>query len=166
MPTCAIVEVRNQTAPWTASSRLSIDCQPKIIYPCQITLPRHLSFPLVPPSGLTCAIRAALNTELADKHTKRDVLEAYCQRHGLHLALVFADVHKSGTSDEREQFYETMDMTVQERLRPDGLLIWSFARNTLDAQYHKEKTHHRHYRRSLEFSFIIPIPGPPKKTSS
>lgn len=71
---------------------------------------------------------------------QRDVLETYCQRHGLHLTLVFADVHKSGTSDEREQFYEMMDMTVQERMRPDGLLIWSFARfarNTLDSQYHK-----------------------------
>jgi site-specific DNA recombinase len=70
---------------------------------------------------------------------QRDVLTDYCFKHGLDLAQIFADIHKSGTSDDRrDQFRELIERTNHEK--PAGLLIWSFARfarSEIDSQYYK-----------------------------
>lgn len=72
---------------------------------------------------------------------QREVVIEYCQRHGLVLDRIFADVHKTGTSDEaREEFLEMADLTIRPANRPHGILFWSsarIARNTIDAQYHR-----------------------------
>lgn len=72
---------------------------------------------------------------------QREVLIEYCQRHGLTLDRIFADVHKTGTSDEsRDEFLEMADLTIRPANRPHGILFWSsarIARNTIDAQYHR-----------------------------
>ncbi len=72
---------------------------------------------------------------------QREVLIEYCAKHGLALNQIFADIHKTGTSDEdREEFLEMVDLTVRPASRPHGILFWSsarIARNTLDAQYHR-----------------------------
>lgn len=68
-------------------------------------------------------------------------IEAYCQRHGLSLTLVFADVARSGGSTTgRDQFNEMVDMSKHESTRPAGLLIWNyarFARDLDDSQFYK-----------------------------
>ena len=71
---------------------------------------------------------------------QKETLIEYCVQHGLSLERVFSDIHKTGTKDEnRDQFRELIAM-VEHGQRPDGLLIWSyarFARNELDSQYYK-----------------------------
>lgn len=71
---------------------------------------------------------------------QREIMIEYCARHGLVLERVFADVHKTGTKDDaREQFRQLVSL-VEHGQRPDGLLLWSFARfarNELDANYYK-----------------------------
>lgn len=99
--------------------------------------------PDLPPGSVVWAYLRDSGGPTQDRSVEqqRDVLVNYCQRHGLDLTLVFSDVHRSGTSDTaRDQFNEMIDMSVHERTRPHGILIWStarFARNTLDAQFHR-----------------------------
>jgi len=60
-------------------------------------------------------------------------IRAYCKRHGLVLARVFADVGKSGGSvSQRVQFLDMVDLTKDEAIRPAGLLVWNFARFARD----------------------------------
>jgi DNA invertase Pin-like site-specific DNA recombinase len=70
---------------------------------------------------------------------QREIVLEYCARHGFTLERVFADVHQTGTKDDREQF-RTMISLVEHNQKPDGLILWSFARfarNELDANYYK-----------------------------
>ena len=66
---------------------------------------------------------------------------AYCARHGLILARVFADEAKTGGTDKgRDGFAEMIDATNRLEDRPAGLLIWStsrFARNQNDSPYYR-----------------------------
>ena len=68
-------------------------------------------------------------------------IETYCAQHHLTLSLVFADEAKSGgDTASRDQFNEMMDMSVHQSTRPQGLLLWNyarFARDLDDAQYYK-----------------------------
>lgn len=72
---------------------------------------------------------------------QRAEIEAYCQRWGLVLVMVFADVAKSGGSVVgREQFNDMVDLTTDAELRPKGLLLWNFARfarDLDDSSYYK-----------------------------
>jgi hypothetical protein len=70
---------------------------------------------------------------------QREVLREYCGLHGLILVDVFEDVHKTGTKDDRDQLREIITR-VEHGDKPDGLLLWSyarFARNELDSMYYK-----------------------------
>ncbi|MDX9992718.1 MAG: recombinase family protein [Anaerolineales bacterium] len=70
---------------------------------------------------------------------QNDVLVEYCQRYGLRLQKVFADIHMSGTNDNRDQFNEMINL-VEAGKKPAGILIWSFARwarNKIDSQLYK-----------------------------
>jgi site-specific DNA recombinase len=89
-------------------------------------------------------------------------IEAYCQRHGLSLTLVFADVARSGGSTTgRDQFNEMIDMSVHKSTRPAALLIWNyarFARDLDDSQYYKSTLRKRDI---LVHSITDPIPEGP-----
>lgn len=57
----------------------------------------------------------------------------YCQRHALRLIRVFRDVAKSGGSTiARDEFMAMIELSEDEYIRPDGLLIWNFARFSRD----------------------------------
>jgi DNA invertase Pin-like site-specific DNA recombinase len=68
-------------------------------------------------------------------------IEEYCKHYNLGLSLVFADIARSGGSTTaREQFNEMIDMSQHHVTRPDGILIWNyarFARDLDDSQYYK-----------------------------
>ncbi|MFZ5884605.1 MAG: recombinase family protein [Chloroflexota bacterium] len=58
-------------------------------------------------------------------------IRAYCQRYKLTLTFVFKDIAKSGGSViSRDDFERMIDQT--ETIRPDGLLIWNYARFSRD----------------------------------
>lgn len=68
-------------------------------------------------------------------------IEAYCKSHSLVLLHTFADVAKSaGSVAGREAFEDMIDLSSDENSRPNGLLIWNFARfarNLDDSGYYK-----------------------------
>lgn len=68
-------------------------------------------------------------------------IEAYCLQHGLVLRHKFADVARSGGSTiSRDEFNRMMDATRQPETKPNGLLLWNyarFARDLDDAIYYK-----------------------------
>lgn len=68
-------------------------------------------------------------------------IRAYCNRHGLVVVEIFKDIAKSGGSViSRDDFERMIDMSNDELLRPDGLLIWNFARfsrDAIDSTYNK-----------------------------
>lgn len=74
---------------------------------------------------------------------QRAIIEEYCARWGLVLIHPpFEDVHKSGTTTtNRSEFEYMMSLSVSERQRPKGLLIWNHARfsrgGPYDAQFYK-----------------------------
>lgn len=58
-------------------------------------------------------------------------IRAYCNRHKLTLTCIFKDIARSGGSViSRDDFERMIDQT--ETLRPDGLLIWNYARFSRD----------------------------------
>lgn len=58
---------------------------------------------------------------------------AYCKRHNLVLVKTFRDVARSGGSViGRDEFMSMIDLSDDEKTRPDGLLIWNFARFARD----------------------------------
>ncbi len=61
---------------------------------------------------------------------QRDIIIEYCDQHGLVLTHPpFEDVHKSGGSTlDRDQFEQMIALSATESFRPQGLLIWNFAR--------------------------------------
>jgi DNA invertase Pin-like site-specific DNA recombinase len=72
---------------------------------------------------------------------QRAEVEAYCRRHALGLGIVFADVAKSGGSVAgRDNFNDMIDLSLDEGMRPAGLLIWNlarFSRDLDDSSYYK-----------------------------
>jgi DNA invertase Pin-like site-specific DNA recombinase len=63
---------------------------------------------------------------------QRRVVEAYCEQHGLFLQQVFEDAaRKGGSTKGRAAFLEMVGMT-QEPDRPNGLLLWNYARFARD----------------------------------
>lgn len=53
----------------------------------------------------------------------------YCKKHNLVLVEVFADIAKSGKSTvSRDGLDRMMDLSNKAETRPDGLLLWNFAR--------------------------------------
>lgn len=60
-------------------------------------------------------------------------ITAYCGRYALRVTRVFRDVAKSGGSTvKRDEFMQMVDQSEDDYLRPDGLLIWNFARFSRD----------------------------------
>jgi len=58
---------------------------------------------------------------------------SYYQRYHLILIKIFRDAARSGGSvSGRDEFMEMMDESEDEALRPQGLLIWNFARFSRD----------------------------------
>lgn len=74
-------------------------------------------------------------------HQQKAELINYCQRYGLVIAHIFADIAKSGGSVVgRDAFLDMVDMSADAELRPDGLLLWNFARfarDLDDSSYYK-----------------------------
>ena len=63
---------------------------------------------------------------------QRHEIEAYCLKHGLILIRVFEDIARSGGSTKaRAAFIEMIDASSQS-IRPQGLLVWNFARFARD----------------------------------
>lgn len=72
---------------------------------------------------------------------QRKEIEAYCAAHGLTLRNVFCDEAKSGASTAgRDDFNRMLDTYRAPAARPNGLLLWNyarFARDLDDAIYYK-----------------------------
>lgn len=89
-------------------------------------------------------------------------IEAYCKRFGLALVQVFADVAKSGGSViGREAFSDLIDMSDEPHNRPNGLLLWNFARfarDLDDSNYYKALLRKRGL---VVHSLTDPIPDGP-----
>ena len=72
---------------------------------------------------------------------------AYCKRHSLVIVQIFRDVARSGGSTiGRDAFMSMMDLSEDEMSRPQGLLIWNFARfarDYNDSVYYKATLHRR-----------------------
>src|SRR5687767_3347815 len=68
-------------------------------------------------------------------------VKAYCNRYGLVLTRIFRDEARSGGSDVgRDEFMVMVDAITDKTLRPQGLIIWDFARfarNEIDSSYYK-----------------------------
>jgi DNA invertase Pin-like site-specific DNA recombinase len=70
--------------------------------------------------------------EQSTSQQKREI-EAYCQRYGLMLVRVFEDAARSGGSTKaRAAFLEMIDASTQPENRPQGLLVWNYARFARD----------------------------------
>jgi DNA invertase Pin-like site-specific DNA recombinase len=62
-------------------------------------------------------------------------IKAYCKRHNLYLVpgKVFRDVARSGGSTiKRDEFIAMIDQSEDQSRRPDGILIWNYARFSRD----------------------------------
>lgn len=74
---------------------------------------------------------------------QRTVIDAYCAKHGLILVRVFVDIAKTaGKVIRRDAFLDMIAMANDPKSRPNGLLIWNFARfarNLDEAMYYKAK---------------------------
>lgn len=88
---------------------------------------------LSPGSSVCCYLRdSGGDGQEQSTAQQRRVIEAYCAEHGLILAQVFEDeARKGGTTKSRTAFLEMIDLT-QSPERPDGILIWNYARFARD----------------------------------
>lgn len=86
-------------------------------------------------------------------------IQAYCQQHGLTLRNKFVDVAKSGGSTvTRDDFNKLIDATRRIEDRPQGVLLWNyarFARDLDDAIYYKALLRNRNI---IVHSLTDPIP--------
>jgi len=86
-------------------------------------------------------------------------IEAFCLQHGLQLRHKFADVAKSGGSTvSRDEFNRMVDLSRRPEDRPNGLLLWNyarFARDLDDAIYYKALLRNRNI---VIHSLTDPIP--------
>lgn len=80
---------------------------------------------------------------------QRESIIEYCAQHGLILTMPpFEDIHKSGGSTQgRNDFDYMMSLSNSAEQRPQGLLIWNFARfsrgGAWDAQFYKSTLRNR-----------------------
>jgi len=88
---------------------------------------------LTPGSRVCCYLRdSGGDAQEQSTAQQRRVLESYCAEHGLILAQVFEDEARTGgTTKGRNQFFEMIDLTESPD-RPDGLLVWNYARFARD----------------------------------
>ncbi len=64
---------------------------------------------------------------------QEDEIRAYCQQHGLILSRVFVDEARSGGSvTGRDAFLEMVALSDDPTFRPQGILVWNFARFARD----------------------------------
>jgi len=86
-------------------------------------------------------------------------IQTYCQAHGLTLRNKFVDVAKSGGSTvTRDDFNKLIDITRRIEDRPQGILLWNyarFARDLDDAIYYKALLRNRNI---IVHSLTDPIP--------
>jgi DNA invertase Pin-like site-specific DNA recombinase len=72
---------------------------------------------------------------------QRADITTYCEKHGLFLERVFADVARSGGSTKgRDQFTTMIDTAADPQARPAGLLVWNlsrFSRDVDDSAFYK-----------------------------
>jgi len=60
---------------------------------------------------------------------QQDEVERFAAQYGLIIRHIFADVARTGTTTVgRDAFNDMIDMVEDAELRPDGLLLWNFAR--------------------------------------
>ncbi|MEW6093081.1 MAG: recombinase family protein [Chloroflexota bacterium] len=60
---------------------------------------------------------------------QQDEVERFSAQYGLLIRHIFADVARTGTTTVgRDAFNDMIDMVEDAELRPDGLLLWNFAR--------------------------------------
>jgi len=60
---------------------------------------------------------------------QQDEVERFSAQYGLIIRHIFADVARTGTTTVgRDAFNDMIDMVEDAELRPDGLLLWNFAR--------------------------------------
>jgi DNA invertase Pin-like site-specific DNA recombinase len=66
---------------------------------------------------------------------------AFCRRYNLQLIKIFRDVARSGGSVQgRDEFMAMIDQSEDGSIRPQGILIWNFARfarDSIDSNYYK-----------------------------
>jgi len=88
---------------------------------------------LPPGSRVFCYLRdSGGNSQEESTAQQRRVVDEYCQRFGLILVRVFEDAaRRGGTTKNRTRFMEMID-AAQSFDRPDGVLIWNFARFARD----------------------------------
>jgi site-specific DNA recombinase len=97
----------------------------------------------LPPQSTVWAYLRDSGGDGQDRSVQRQLntLQEYANQHNLILARVYKDIAKTGTTTAgREDFQKMIAATKQEENRPDGLLLWNyarFARNLDDATYHK-----------------------------
>ena len=72
---------------------------------------------------------------------QQDEAERFAAQYGLIIRHIFADIARTGTTTVgRDAFNDMIDMVEDVELRPDGLLLWNFARFAReldDASYYK-----------------------------
>lgn len=97
----------------------------------------------LPPGSIVDSYRRDSGGMRQDKSTDQQLteIEAFCRNHGLILRNRFVDEARSGGSTAgRDDFNRMMDLYEIQSNRPQGLLLWNyarFARDIDDAQYNK-----------------------------
>jgi site-specific DNA recombinase len=88
---------------------------------------------LSPGSSVCCYLRdSGGDGQEQSTAQQRRVIDAYCVKHGLILAKVFEDEARTGgTTKGRNEFFEMIEL-AQSPQRPDGLLVWNYARFARD----------------------------------
>src|SRR5215469_16935649 len=72
--------------------------------------------------------------------SQKQAMEEWCAANGWIIDRMFIDEAAKGGNDEREQFQEMIALAHQKPRLVAGILLWDFgrfARNLLDAQFHK-----------------------------
>jgi DNA invertase Pin-like site-specific DNA recombinase len=122
----------------------------------------HLPPPsTLPPGSIVDAYVRDSGGPRQDASTDQQLTEiqAYCQQHGLTLRHKFVDVAKSGGSTvTRDDFNKLIDTTRRLEDRPNGILLWNyarFARDLDDAIYYKALLRNRNI---IVHSLTDPIP--------
>jgi DNA invertase Pin-like site-specific DNA recombinase len=122
----------------------------------------HLPPPTtLPPGSIVDAYVRDSGGPRQDASTDQQLAEiqTYCQQHGLTLRHKFVDVAKSGGSTvTRDEFNKLIDSTRRLEDRPQGVLLWNyarFARDLDDAIYYKALLRNRNI---IVHSLTDPIP--------
>jgi DNA invertase Pin-like site-specific DNA recombinase len=97
----------------------------------------HIAPPstLKPGSRVWCYLRDSGGADQEQSTLQqRNEIEAYCQEYGLLLVRSFEDAARSGGSTKaRAAFLEMIEASMEQN-KPDGLLVWNFARFARDME--------------------------------